>query len=179
VGTSAPLPKVYQAAQQALTQCFKVDECKDWADKATALASYARQTEDRSLEDMAKRIKGRALRRCGELLKEIEPKPGARTDTPPRGDAPPRSVTRKQAAEDAGLSRDQAKQAIQIANIEPEQFELAIEAPEPPTIVELVAQAPNVFRQYSKPHVKSATTKPVLRVIYSPAAERPPRFWTG
>ncbi len=35
------LPDTYVHAKQALTECSKIDECQDWADKAAALASYA------------------------------------------------------------------------------------------------------------------------------------------
>ncbi len=41
----ARLPRTYEAAKAALSECQQVDECKDWADKAAALASYARQAE--------------------------------------------------------------------------------------------------------------------------------------
>lgn len=68
----APLPAVYERAAQALSECTRIDECKDWADKAEALASYARQSKDDSLRKMADRIQARAIRRCGELLKEQE-----------------------------------------------------------------------------------------------------------
>ncbi len=67
------LPRTYKDAKTSLAQCQKIEECKDWADKAAALASYAMQAGDQSLAEMARRIQGRAYRRCGELLKEIEP----------------------------------------------------------------------------------------------------------
>ena len=76
----AKLPETYQHAKQSLATCERIDECKDWADKASALASYAKQADDGELENFAKRIRIRALRRCGELLKAIEAKPGQRTD---------------------------------------------------------------------------------------------------
>ncbi|MCI0440517.1 MAG: hypothetical protein L0177_15500, partial [Chloroflexi bacterium] len=47
---------------KALAKCYRVDEYKEWADKAEALASYGRQTEDDTLLNFAKRIKGRAVR---------------------------------------------------------------------------------------------------------------------
>src|SRR5882757_827322 len=73
----ARLPATYEAAKQALAECFRLDECQDWADKMAALASYARQSENRELEELALRIRARAIRRCGEVLQEIEPaKPG-------------------------------------------------------------------------------------------------------
>src|SRR5262245_38639552 len=44
--TAAQLPAAYEAAKDALAKCDQVDECKDWADKAAAIASYARQAHD-------------------------------------------------------------------------------------------------------------------------------------
>ena len=67
----AELPALYQQAQTALAQCERIDECKDWADKAQAMASYAKQSQDDDLFKHAPRIQLRAVRRYGELLKEI------------------------------------------------------------------------------------------------------------
>jgi hypothetical protein len=67
---SAKLPKSYERAKIALAECYRVDECKSWVDKAMALASYARQVRDDSLYKTAGRIHGRALRRVGELQKQ-------------------------------------------------------------------------------------------------------------
>lgn len=67
----AKLPIVYERATQALAECSRIDECKEWANKAEALASYARQSKDETLRKMADRIQARAIRRCGELLKQI------------------------------------------------------------------------------------------------------------
>ena len=75
--SGARLPVAYEEAKSQLAKCATVDECKDWADKAAALASYAKQSQDESLENMAKRIRARAIKRCGELLREIEPGTGA------------------------------------------------------------------------------------------------------
>ncbi len=47
--TMARLPSSYEAAKRALAQCDAIDECKDWADKMAALASYARQAKDEDL----------------------------------------------------------------------------------------------------------------------------------
>ena len=41
-----------------------------------SLASYARKGDDAELEEMATRIRTRAMRRVGELLQEIEPAKG-------------------------------------------------------------------------------------------------------
>lgn len=135
---NANLPASYEAAKHALAECNRIDECKDWADKAQALASYARQSEDKELETTATRIRARAIRRCGELLKEIEKASGGKPfQNPTRGSAPP---SRKQAATEAGLSPDQSKQAIRVANVPQETFTDQVESDNPPTITQLAAQ---------------------------------------
>jgi len=73
----APLPAIYEKAKVSLADCVKIDECKDWADKAEALASYAKQANDTALRNMADRIQARAIQRCGVLLKQIEQANGA------------------------------------------------------------------------------------------------------
>lgn len=75
---SAKLPQTYEAAKLAITECERIDECAEWADRMAALISYARQVQDDSLEQAAKRIRGRAHRRCGELLSKMEPAKGGR-----------------------------------------------------------------------------------------------------
>lgn len=132
----APLPEKYQAAKAALSVCQSVDECSTWAKKAAALASYARQADDDSLEKMSMKIRARAIRRCGELLQELPTKPGKRTDLEPGGGASPRS----EAAKDAGLSRDQVKQAVRVASIPEKAFEAAVEAETPPSVEALAEQ---------------------------------------
>ena len=74
----AALPERYEAAKTALANCTKIDECKDWADKVAALASYAHQSKARELENNCRRIRVRATRHLGELLREIEPSKGGR-----------------------------------------------------------------------------------------------------
>jgi hypothetical protein len=116
-----------------LRQCARVDECKDWADRAAALASYAKQAEDEELLKMARRIQVRAVDRCGELLEEIEPKPGLRTDLEPSRGTP----TRFTAAKGAGLSKDQAVTALRVHNVPRDEFEAAVESDNPPTVTAL------------------------------------------
>jgi hypothetical protein len=132
---NAPLPTVYQDAVKALANCDHVDECKDWADKAAALASYARQADDESMLRTAMRIRARAIRRMGEVLEEIEPANGARTDLEPGRD----THTRLQAAEDAGISRNQAIDALRVARVPAADFEREIESDRPATITKLAA----------------------------------------
>ncbi len=67
--SDARLPASYERAKSALAECSRIDECKEWADKAEALASYAKQAKDDGLRILADRIQARAINRCGELLK--------------------------------------------------------------------------------------------------------------
>jgi len=134
VARRSPLPVTYVDAKAALTKCARVDECKTWADKALALKSYAKQMKDESLEDMAQRIRDRAVRRGGELLKAMEKKQGERTDKL-RAVSGPKS--RKAAAKNAGLSPRQAKQMIRVASVPEPQFEQMVEASKPATVTAL------------------------------------------
>jgi hypothetical protein len=134
--SNARIPQTYANAKSALSACVSLDECKGWSDKAAALASYAKQAEDDEMMRMATRIRDRAIRRAGELLKQIKPQPGKRTDIEPSGGGP----TRSQAAADAGMSRDQMHDAIRVANIPADDFERQVESDEPPTVTALAKQ---------------------------------------
>src|SRR5215475_9614301 len=72
----ARLPAVYEQAREILANCARIDECREWADRMEALGSYARQSKDETLLKHAMRIKARAIERCGEILREIEPARG-------------------------------------------------------------------------------------------------------
>lgn len=135
---NARLPQTYENAKTALANCAQLDECQDWADKAAALASYAKQANDDEMMKMATRIRDRAIRRAGELLKQIEPNKGGRPSETGR-DAPT-SLTRKQAAEDAGMSKDQMVQAIRVANVPQPDFDAQVESVNPPTVTALAEQ---------------------------------------
>ena len=139
---AARLPQVYVAARAALESCSRIDECQDWADKAEALASYARQSHDDTLRQLADRIQARAIRRAGQLLQEIAPAMGARTDRP-RDGAVPRSPTRTEAATAAGLSDRQRKTALRVAAVPADEFEAALEADNPPTVTQLARRGTN------------------------------------
>jgi hypothetical protein len=138
---SASLPQSYEAAKRALTQCVEIDECKDWADKAAALASYAKQADDDQLERMATRIRGRAVRRAGELLKQIEPvHKGNSNTTYPSDMVGHVAKSRSEMAREAGFSEHQQTQAVRVASIPQEDFERQIESEKPPTISQLASQ---------------------------------------
>ena len=134
--SSARLPQTYETAKNALAECSRIDECQAWADKAEAMASYAKQAKDESLRKMADRIQARAIRRCGELLKQIEPAKGGqpfKSNSTREGNLP----SRNQAAADAGLSTWQRKTALRVASVPEPQFIAAVESENPPTVSKL------------------------------------------
>lgn len=126
----ARLPATYEQAKIALASCERIDECKDWADKAEALASYAKMADDDSLRQLADRIQARAVRRMGELLKTFNNE-RARTDLDDG------AVTQRSAAENAGISERQRVTAVRVANIPQDQFDSAIERDRPATVTTL------------------------------------------
>jgi hypothetical protein len=134
----AQLPRTYEVARAALAECQNIDECKDWADKAAALASYAKQSQDETLMKMATRIKARAARRAGELLAQIEPAHGANQNIQ-EGDRH-NVLTRSDTAREAGMSEHQQKQALRIAAIPEQAFDAQVESPKPPTLTQLAQQ---------------------------------------
>lgn len=129
---NAPLPATYEAAKTALAQCSNIDECQDWADKAEAMASYARQAADETLRKLADRIQARAVRRLGELLKQYD----GRGNNQHSGDAPTK-LSQREAASLAGISKDQTVTAVRVANIPLDRFEAAVESKNPPTVTKL------------------------------------------
>lgn len=131
------LPIIYEQARNALAKCANIDECKDWADKASALASYAKQADDVTLENNAKRIKARAVDRMGELMAEIPEQPGKRTDLEPGRYA----STRSEVCREAGISKDQQATAMRVHAVPRDEFEARVESNNPPTITELASLA--------------------------------------
>ena len=132
---NAKLPANYLAAKNAIAECVRIDECKSWKDKAAALASYAKQTEDKELERMSRRILARAYDRMKELLAAVPAQNGARTDRPGAV-----VHTRSQIAREAGLSKNQQTTAMRVGNVPRAEFERQVESDNPPTIAELARQ---------------------------------------
>lgn len=135
---NAKLPQTYERAKTALAECSSIDECKDWSDKAAALASYAKMSDDNTLRKYADRIQSRAISRCGELLRQIKPVHGDKSLFVDRAGAHP-IVTRESAATDAGLSAHQRKTALRVSNVPKDEFERLVESDNPPTITQLAA----------------------------------------
>ena len=124
----------YDQARHALAQCECIDEAKDWADKAAALAAYARQADDPELEALARRIRARAFRRMGEISQELETGQGTRTELLPGTGKKLKSAV----LSEAGISTSQAHRAEKVAEIPVEEFERRVDSDTPPTMTALV-----------------------------------------
>lgn len=132
------LPATYEAARQAIATCYEMDECKQWEDKAAALAAYAKMRDDDSLRLLALRIQARAADRCGELLKQFP----AGDELTRYGIARPCNpvITRSAAAEQAGLSPHEARTAMRVNSVPRDEFERQVESPNPPSVRQLAEQ---------------------------------------
>jgi hypothetical protein len=125
---TAKLPASYEHAKQALAAFETVDEAREWASKAEAIAAYAKMAKDKSLFNYARRIQLRARRRAGELRKEIpaEERKGAgrprklEVGTGPQNSEAAGQVAKKpvsaraKADKDAGFSERQAKDNVDL-----------------------------------------------------------------
>jgi hypothetical protein len=138
---SAQLPATYEQAKIALAAWERIDECWEWANKAEALASYAKMADDDTLRQLADRIQARAVRRMGELLKEYDGRGGDRTKTDGTVISAP---TQKQAAEAAGISERQQVTAVRVANVPDAAFDAAIEGDKPATVTALAEMGKKV-----------------------------------
>ena len=130
------LPATYDSARAELAETRRIDDCKLWADKAKGLAEYARLAGDLDLLHEAMRVQAVAVRRAGELLREVELGTGSHWESKRAGTGP---LTRKSAADEAGLSGRQRKAAIAIAGMEAREFDRLIEAVPPPSVDALTA----------------------------------------
>jgi hypothetical protein len=152
----ARLPENYQAVVAALEACNRIDECLEWRNKATALASYAKQSKDPTLSTFALRIKLRAIRRVGELLQEIKPGQGARGGIRRDASVPP-PVTRTSAAIDAGLTERERKTALRLASVKTEDFRAAVESDNPPSVTKLItpSRRTNSAAKWKSPKIEN------------------------
>lgn len=124
----------------------------------------------------------RAVRRAGELLKQIEPaKGGDRRSDQWEADRP---LVRSDAARDAGMSAHQQKQATRVASIPEADFERQVESDAPPTVTALAQQgALGRLKIHFGPHrsIKGLSRHPLARarvVVRKVAASQMPRSGT-
>ena len=99
------------------------------------MAAYARMADDDSLRKMADRIQALAVRRCGELLEQYD----GRGNNQHSGGTP----TKRRAAADAGLSKDQQVAATRVAKVPEAEFDEMVNSDSPPSVTELAEKGTN------------------------------------
>jgi hypothetical protein len=141
----------YDAMVTAIDICHRVDEAVEIRNQASALKLYMRMAGNREAERKAAEIRIRAERKVGLLTREMETKPGARTDRQPpsttergsdeqpspnlgRGPAPKRDILHE-----AGISSQRASEWERLADIPDDKFETAMAESEMPTTTGILA----------------------------------------
>jgi hypothetical protein len=136
---------LYDAMCAAIAEAYEVDEVKDIRDKAMAFEVYARQAQNVDAETQACRIRLRAERKAGELLKQIEKAKGAAQPGTSRGTTPSPDGRASPTLAEMGVSYRQASNWQQLAAIPEDQFEAALIDPDhkPSTAGIIAAAAPS------------------------------------
>lgn len=128
----------YESMRTAIMLCEKVDEIAQLADQAVAAQAYFRQSQDVENEMQASRIRVRAERRLGEVLRRMAEAGERASGRNLAGKASDGSVLvsrdatpeRQPTLADLGIPRDRASRAMQLAEVPQEEFEAALEQPQ-------------------------------------------------
>jgi hypothetical protein len=104
---------------RAIAEAHRVDEAKDYRDKAEALRAYAKQANNRDAEVQFAEIKVRAEMKCGELLRDM----AERGDRAGRGEK--REMSHAATLGDIGITRDESSRFQQAASAPREAVEEA------------------------------------------------------
>jgi hypothetical protein len=126
---TAKLPANYTAAEKALLECKTVDGCREWKNQASAVASYARQSNNTAMLDYAIAIRNRARRRIGEILSGTESQRGKINQHSASVASAPEAKGRAAMAKEAGLSEFERKTALRIAAMPEDEFQRRKEEP--------------------------------------------------
>lgn len=128
--STARIPLIYKDAVKALAQCSSIDEAKFYADKADALAAWARIYIDDAAMIEAQRLKLHAYRRMALLADEImldwRLSKGLSTASVPR-------VLR-----DHGIKQSQAQVIAKVGELDKARFDAAVKQKRPPSPTTLV-----------------------------------------
>jgi hypothetical protein len=116
----------YDAACRALAEARLVDEVKEIRDKAVAMACYARQAQNRSLEADAVEIRMRATRKLDELRRAQKETIGLNTGAKGIGTSKGVRVNEKPTLASQGIDKNLAQQARVLGKLSDEGFEKAV-----------------------------------------------------
>jgi hypothetical protein len=107
----------YEAMRQAIDLCQRIDEIAELANKAVAIQAYYRQSLDVENEMDSARVRLRAERRLGQLLKIMAANGERATQTHGGANVPTLLRDATPTLDDLGIPRDRASRAMQLANI--------------------------------------------------------------
>jgi hypothetical protein len=139
----------YEAMCAAIAECYRIDDVRDWRDRAAAIQEYHRRAQNTEAEHMAAEIRVRAERRAGELLHGMPKAKGGEQYHRSPGDTGASATT---TLADMGISKNEASRAQRLADVPVEQFEEELRGPEVP-------RASGIIRKHSS---SSASSKPRL-----------------
>jgi DNA modification methylase len=114
----------YDAARQALAEARNFDEVKNIKDQAIALEAYARQTHNVEMEIWIAEIKLRAIRRMGEITKNLDISKGGKNSN---ATLPSGGRVKKELLKEAGITTQEASRCERIADKDEEDLELYIQ----------------------------------------------------
>jgi N6-adenosine-specific RNA methylase IME4 len=117
----------YDAACRALAEAKTIDEVRDVMGRADAVRVYARQAQNRQLENDAKIIRWRAIRRLGEMLADQPKAKGTKGQLRGTDESGGVKITPPEeqvlTLDDAGIDKNLAKLARRYAGMEGTSFE--------------------------------------------------------
>jgi hypothetical protein len=135
-------PVSYEAAKQAIIACQSPIECRTMADKAAAMAVYAKLRDDSELHNRAVRLQDWATRRWGELDRELYPDRSKANLKQNKADSPEcgTSQSGKRPAPLDGTTEYQRVVSRRLAAIPEPEFVRQVDGPNPPTVAKLADQ---------------------------------------
>ena len=167
------IPVSYQKAVTAIQECHAIDEAKEWTDKMSALALYYKQSKDETLEKYAKRIKYRAKKRMGELLKQYDARPNNPVKQTNVNDV---LLSQKEVAESIGLSQRQKEEAVRFANVPEQKFEELIESDNIPTQSEIAELGKKKSKTKPNNYAKVLSVKYAIKDLIKEINEKDPIY---
>jgi N6-adenosine-specific RNA methylase IME4 len=170
--TIQAMPREIELLRQAVTflaECKNLDELKTLKDKAEALRLYySKQKEGTAAENAAGEIVLRAARRIGEVVKEIKPKQGERSDKLRSNlDRSSKSAV----VANSGIKPTEGKRCEAIAEIPVEEFEASI--------AESAAKGKSVTLSAAEKNGRAKKKKDNLKKAVEQIAKEPPPIPKG
>lgn len=127
--SDAIVPLVFAEAIRAIAACRSIDEGKYWADKADALAAWAKVYKQDETAIEARRLKAHAFRRMSRLADDLA---ASVRDPHKTGRASPHVQLSK-----AGLSKSQITKIRQVGSVPEKRFNELVDGSNPPHIGKL------------------------------------------